>query len=223
MNINDLNDPPAVFNLSSPQDGFIVTDDTNEMEISWEDATPANNPWEHDIVHYLFVLKDIEIEDDSTWIATDETSFTINKQTVLDSIGYDGPPWIIEMALTWYVWARDDSGAVVRSTDNFTLNLNLDVDDEYGPAIPNVYFLAPNFPNPFNAETTVRFGIPTPGMTNVSVWDMHGRKIVGLASGYFHAGRYSVNWNADNVTSGVYIVRLQSGEFITMRKMILLR
>ena len=223
LTINDLNDPPDPFNLISPPNGFRVTDEIDEVQVSWEDATPADNPWEPDMVHYIFVI-DAEALEDSVWIPFDQTSFTIDKQTVLDSIGYEGPPWNIQMALSWRVWALDDNLAIVLASNaDFVLNLDLEVEDEYGPSIPYVYFLAPNYPNPFNAETTVQFGLPKPGMTNISIWDMHGRKVTDLASGYCYAGRYSVNWNADNVTSGVYIIRLQSGNFTTMRKAILLR
>jgi len=223
LTIYDLNDPPDPFALLAPDAGFTVTDDVEELTFQWEDATPADNPWEPDAVYYIFVLRDQEFPDDSVAIPMmDMTEFAVTKQGILDTLEFEEHQ--IFKTLEWYVRAIDDSMAFVDATDSpRVLNLVLVVEDQYGPAIPNVYFLSPSFPNPFNARTTVRFGLPTPGATSVTVWDMHGRRVADLTSGHHSAGRYSVVWDAQSVTSGVYIIKLESGSFKAMQKAVLLR
>lgn len=87
--------------------------------------------------------------------------------------------------------------------------------------LPKDYLLKQNYPNPFNPETNIEFSIPESGYTEIKVFDITGKLVSTLASQELQAGSYSVNWDASQVTSGVYFYSLQSGSFRTSRKMIL--
>jgi len=94
--------------------------------------------------------------------------------------------------------------------------------------IPDATFLAQNFPNPFNPNTTIAFGLKTDGFVNLSVYDAAGRLVTTLINESRPAGQYATVWNgkAQNgspVASGVYFYRLAAGNYIETRKMILLR
>lgn len=84
-------------------------------------------------------------------------------------------------------------------------------------------FLAQNFPNPFNRNTVIHFTLPVPQDVNLTVYDLHGRQIELLASGYQEAGGHTALFCADQLPSGVYIYRLTtSSGFRQTRKMLLI-
>ncbi len=94
--------------------------------------------------------------------------------------------------------------------------------------LPDATFLAQNFPNPFNPNTTIAFGVRSGGSVNLSVYDAAGRLITVLIDETRPAGRYTAAWNGEDqggtpVASGVYFYRLVAGEFTRTRKMVLLR
>ena len=95
-------------------------------------------------------------------------------------------------------------------------------------SVPVTYSLHQNYPNPFNPITTIRYDLPEAGHVNVVIYDMMGRQIKQLISGTEDAGRKSVVWDSTNdygkpVSAGVYMYRIQTGEYIQTKKMVLLK
>ena len=78
-------------------------------------------------------------------------------------------------------------------------------------------------PNPFNSITTVRFSLPAPERVYLSVFDVRGREVAVLAEGQFVAGHNGVEWNATDFSSGVYFCRIQAGDFVGLKKVMLMR
>jgi hypothetical protein len=102
-----------------------------------------------------------------------------------------------------------------------------DIEDP-GQAIPNVFSLAQNFPNPFNPTTEISFGLQADGNVSVEIYDIMGRKVKTLVNDYRPAGLYSVIWDSNNdhgdkVASGVYLYKLTSGDKVTTKKMVMLK
>ncbi len=96
------------------------------------------------------------------------------------------------------------------------------------PGIPANAFLSKNLPNPFNPLTTVRFGLPGPANVTVEVHDIAGRRVATIASGPYRAGTFSALWdgresNGRPSASGIYFIRMETRDFATTRKIILLR
>jgi len=97
--------------------------------------------------------------------------------------------------------------------------------------IPNNYSLSQNYPNPFNPSTTISFSLPSKSFVSLKVFDMIGREIATLASGELSAGTYTRQWNASNMSSGIYFYRLvandihsgQHGKVIETKKLVLIR
>jgi hypothetical protein len=89
--------------------------------------------------------------------------------------------------------------------------------------LPTVYELSQAYPNPFNAQATVRFALPDPGQVVVKVYDLRGREIQTLVDEHREAGFYAVVFDASNLSSGMYIIRMTSGTFIASRKMTLMK
>ena len=94
--------------------------------------------------------------------------------------------------------------------------------------IPSEYILMQNYPNPFNPITTLRYDLPEDGYVNIAIYDMLGREVKTLVNSKQDAGYKSVIWDATNdfdkpVSAGVYLYKIQAGEFVQTRKMVLLK
>ncbi len=90
-------------------------------------------------------------------------------------------------------------------------------------SIPQEYELFDNFPNPFNPTTIIRYGLPGDGFVTLKIYDILGREVATLVNEYKAAGTYNVTFNASNLSSGVYIYRLKSGDFVASKKLLLLK
>jgi len=87
--------------------------------------------------------------------------------------------------------------------------------------MPDKYFLNQNYPNPFNPSTTISFSIPTSEFVTLKVYDVLGREVATLANENLTAGSYSYNFDANNLTSGVDLYKLQAGKYNEMKKLVL--
>ena len=100
-------------------------------------------------------------------------------------------------------------------------------------AVPSGYILEQNYPNPFNPGTTIKFTIPTESLTTLTVYDILGKEIAVLINEEKPAGSYEVNFSAKgesasggdvyNLPSGVYLYKLRAGDFVSLKKMVLLK
>lgn len=92
--------------------------------------------------------------------------------------------------------------------------------------IPNSFSLYQNYPNPFNPATKIKFDIPSSVKSSnakVTIYDALGREINTLVNEKLNPGTYEVEWGANNYTSGVYFYKLESGEYIQTKKMVLIK
>jgi len=99
---------------------------------------------------------------------------------------------------------------------------------EQEKALPKAFALYPAYPNPFNAETMIRYTLPKSVNIRLSVYNSLGREIRTLVAEDQPAGYYTVRWDGKDeqgraMPSGVYVYTLQAGEFVQMRKMVLVR
>ncbi|MBS1551299.1 MAG: T9SS type A sorting domain-containing protein [Bacteroidetes bacterium] len=88
---------------------------------------------------------------------------------------------------------------------------------------PETFSLSQNYPNPFNPSTTINYALPKDGMVTLKLYDLNGREIKVLVNETKSAGFYTLNFNASDLSSGVYFYKLESGNFITAKKMILMK
>lgn len=89
--------------------------------------------------------------------------------------------------------------------------------------IPSEYEMKQNYPNPFNPETNISFDIPEEAFTTINVFNSLGQKISILVDELLRPGSYSVAFNCDKLSSGVYYYTINSGNFNRTRKMILIK
>lgn len=106
------------------------------------------------------------------------------------------------------------------------VNFNFTTFTDVEPAIngiPDEYYLSQNYPNPFNPSTSINYSIPKDGFVSLKVYNVLGSEVATLVNNYKAAGNYEVSLNADNLTSGIYYYRIESGSFVQTRKMIVLK
>ena len=89
--------------------------------------------------------------------------------------------------------------------------------------LPVVFKLEQNYPNPFNPSTTIQFSIPQQTNVTLKVYDVLGNEVASLVNEEKARGVYNVNFNASQLASGVYFYRIQAGNFVETKKMILMK
>jgi len=89
--------------------------------------------------------------------------------------------------------------------------------------IPDEYSLHQNYPNPFNPRTTIRYALPEDTRVKLVIYNIAGQKIKTLVNEEKEAGYHESIWNGDDVAGGIYFCRLQAGDYVQTRKMVLLK
>jgi|WetSurMetagenome_2_1015567.scaffolds.fasta_scaffold142188_1 hypothetical protein len=88
---------------------------------------------------------------------------------------------------------------------------------------PKIFGLSQNYPNPFNPKTTLRFSLPESGNVKLTLFNSIGQEIKTIVKEYKESGMHTINFDASELNSGMYIYKLESGSFVQTRKMILLK
>jgi len=103
-----------------------------------------------------------------------------------------------------------------------------DIADQSQPVLPLAFGITGNYPNPFNPTTLIKFSIDKPGRVELEIYDILGRKVNTLQSGFKTPGVHEISWNSkdsrgQDVASGMYFIRLSNDEQQSVQKMMLLR
>src|SRR5690606_4229678 len=84
--------------------------------------------------------------------------------------------------------------------------------------VPSEFGLTQNYPNPFNPSTKIAFDLPKQSFVRLKVFDITGREVAVLVNKDLHAGSYSVDFSGEGFTSGVYLYRIEAGDFIRTKR-----
>ena len=128
----------------------------------------------------------------------------------------------VEFGKTYYykLVAVDFSGNKSEYSENIYA---LVTDVEFESEIPTVYDLGQNYPNPFNPSTVINFSLPESGLVSLKVFDILGQEVAELVNQIKSAGVYEVSFDASNLTTGLYIYRIEAGNFVATKKMLLVK
>jgi hypothetical protein len=88
---------------------------------------------------------------------------------------------------------------------------------------PEEYSLEQNYPNPFNPSTSIKFSLPETADVSLVIYNALGQKVTELVNGKLEAGKYSYQWDASDIATGMYIYELRASNFVSVKKMILLK
>jgi len=172
------------------------------------------------LLHHKYAIVDAEplgytpyvITGSHNWSSSAENSNDENTLIIQDELV--GNFYLQEFAARYYEAGGTDSINIVTTVENEI-------------EIPDNYILYQNYPNPFNPVTTIKYSIPNAGKVELIIYNELGQKVDVLVNEFENIGNYSVQFNASSVNgglaSGIYFYRLSSGDFIQVKKLILLK
>ena len=212
---DEFPESPGSFSTVYPIDQSVH--DQSEIEFIW------NKPLDPDPIETLHyqVIYTTNYEDwlslanyISSEIIEDDTSIILQLQN--DSRYY------------WGVKVTDSDGFSLFGNDSLPQELiigSLKINDI---STPSKFSLHQNYPNPFNPVTKIKYDIAKQGNVSLSIYDIKGRKIISLINKQQEAGTYSVLWNGkndfgENLPGGLYIYRIESGGFLSTKKLIYIK
>jgi ligand-binding sensor domain-containing protein len=128
------------------------------------------------------------------------------------AIDSHGTKWIVTINDDWenYLSAFNENGLVP-------------IQDDINKFSPKVFLLSQNYPNPFNPSTAINYQIPEESLVQIKVYDVMGREIKELVNEQKKAGFYRINFDGSNLSSGMYLYRIDAGKFSSVRKMLLVK
>jgi|LDZT01.1.fsa_nt_gi hypothetical protein len=196
-----------IFNIENPSDqyffegyvqGYINEDKKKDCLIRGNTGKNAKM--------YTYLGPSDLIYPDTIFIFDDPTTFSfLEPQTTID-LNSDGIDEIIVLRIVqpYDVW-KSSYSIDIYSSQPFQVN-NINENSESN--IINGFLLKPNYPNPFNNSTNIRFYLPNSAQIQITVHDILGREIALLTDSFYQPGTYTLVWNAQELSSGVYFIKM---------------
>ena len=211
-------------------DGLVRNDEAS-IDFHW-----SVNP--HQFEHNMTITADVEIdgiqisEDDQLGVFVNgecrgtavPTYFPLTDSYTANLMVYgnDGE----ELSFRVYQKANDTELEIF---DHLTFEVNGIIGNDIEPVLlskittPEEYSLSQNYPNPFNPSTTIRYQLPASGSVLLAIYNVNGQLVEELVNKQVEAGYHQITWNADNQPSGLYLVRITAGDYVSTQKMLLLK
>ncbi len=172
----------------------------NNVNLNWSTATELNN-------------SGFEIQRKSENSSWSNAGFVAGFGTTTESKSYSFTDNNLAVGnYTYRLKQIDFNGGYEYSNE-----INVDVN------APLTYNLEQNYPNPFNPSTLIKYSVAKDGFVNVSIFNLLGEKVATLVNGNMKAGSYELNFNASQLSSGVYFYSIEAGDFKAVRKMMLMK
>ncbi len=179
---------------------FNAVSANDEVELNWSTATETNN-------------QGFQIERKSGNSEFEEVGYVAGFGTTTEAKSYSFVDAGVTVGTyTYRLKQIDFSGKF-----EYTHEVNVDVTS------PIEYALEQNHPNPFNPSTMIKYSIAEDGFVKLAVYNLTGEEVALLVNSQQKAGRYEIDFNASNIASGVYIYRMESSNFITSKKLMLMK
>ena len=170
------------------------------VQLNWTTATELNNQ-----------RFEIERKSEANWV---KIGFVPGNGTTTEPRDYSFIDNNVPNGIYTYRLKQLDFGG------NFAYSNEVTVEVEH---TPNGYSLSQNYPNPFNPTTKIKYSVPVDGSINISVYNVLGEKVAEVVSGFHNAGSYQVTFDAGRFLSGMYIYEMQSRDFVSVKKMMILK
>ena len=187
--------------IRAPTSLDVQSSGLNEITLSWSDKSAVEDG---------YIIERME-SPDTSFIVLD----TLKESGVTEYVDNE-----VEQGKTYTYRVKAYKGSAVSDYSN-EASFATDVKEEEG--IPTEYSISQNYPNPFNPTTKIKFALPKTALTKIIIYDLIGREVQTLINKELEAGYHEISIDANNLTSGVYFYRVQSGDFIQTKKMILMK
>lgn len=212
------------FQQTSPFSGTSRTIDENESRTLHFRWSAANSGFDIAYTWYLYP-SDYDYTDPIATFELEETDLLVSYKQLYDSLKEAGIRPGATFEGKWAVKAQTRS-MEKWSSEPFNINLTRDGTETstvYESDLPREYKLEQNHPNPFNPVTNIQYALPEPGHVTLTVYDLIGRQIQVLVNEVQSSGYKNVRFDATGLSSGIYIYRIESGDFVKNRQMMLVK
>ena len=202
----------SLWNFDHQPKVFIISPNGGEV---WATNDTVNITWTSEIINYVKI--ELSINNGISWTS------------VVDSVPSSGIySWIVDTTIApsteCLMKITDISDSAVYDESDSVFKIENPISFfEASNNIPIKYQLKQNYPNPFNPFTLIKYSIPKNGMVTLKVYDILGKDVMTLVNENQKSGDYSIKVNASNLSTGVYLYRLESGKYSASKKMILLK
>ena len=206
----DFQESPESFSLISPENNSQL--DLLRPIFSWESSV---DPDPRDEVKYTLIILSAS---DTIYLFSgiEDTTHHVIEDIEIGSY-------------KWHLIAEDadDSSLDTPSSEVFSLNIIVGIDDEF-TGIPEEYDLYQNYPNPFNPSTVIKYALPEASGVSLVIYNIMGQEVMRWDESNVTPGYHEKRWDGKTqsgipVSSGIYVYRLQAGDFVQTRKMLLLK
>jgi hypothetical protein len=196
----DPPDWPLPVELSS----FTVKASGDKVELKWETKTEVSN-YGFEIERSSAVSNENKIWQKIGFVEGNGNSNSPKQYSFKDNNPWGGSKFI-------YRLKQIDTDGAFEYSDEVEVEL-----------LPSKYELFQNYPNPFNPITSIKFSLPEDAQVSIKIYDMLGALVDELVNAEYKAGYHKVDFNAGQFASGIYIYRLESKNFISIKKMVLIK
>jgi hypothetical protein len=208
-NHNIIMGGPKISYWGEPKEVYISTD----MCTTWTTIASINTQvglsWSSGLLEGMLV----GTEDSGVFLFSDEGDSLGSRNEGLTNLNVHA----LTLDNNGYIYAGTDNGVWRRPLSEVT-----SVEDNLIEA-PSSYILSQNYPNPFNPNTKIKYSVPELSQVQIKVFDVLGNEIETFVNEEKPAGTYELTWYAESLPSGVYFYRIQAGDFIKTKKMLLLK
>ncbi len=179
---------------------FTATSNGADVELKWTTATETNN-------------QGFQVEKISAGGTFEQIGYVAGFGTTTEPKTYS------------FIDSKLESGDYTYRIKQIDFDGTFAYSDEVNVAVelPLEYALEQNYPNPFNPSTTIKYSIPEDGFVKLAVYNMLGEEVAAIVSTTQKAGRYEVNFNASQLSSGVYVYRIEASNYVASKKLMLLK
>ncbi len=208
--IGTVGDSPLPIQLAYFGGSVVNTDD---VLLSWQTVTELNN-------YGFYVQRRAEAQEQFVELPN---SFVAGNGTTIQPNDYAWTDENVAPGRYYYRLRQVDLDGTVHFTDAAEVNVEL-LAGVINEETPNTFALEQNYPNPFNPSTKIQFSVEKSGIAELTVFNLVGQTVATIYSGYAETGRrYQVDFDASNLTNGVYFYKLTSNNESSIRKMTLLK
>jgi hypothetical protein len=216
---------PGPFGLLTPADNAVVTleaDNSTIINVSWEAS--------ENTTRYEFVAIEAggDLDSDDALVLLSDFGGVASTLRLPNLAFYNamidrGHAEGSSVNMIWSVKATAGNTSIFADeVFNITFNMGQGTNIE-GEDNPFEFRLAQNYPNPFNPTTNISFSIPFASDVTLEVFNMQGQRVATLVNGMTNAGAHTVPFNAESLSSGIYMYRLTAGNFSQTNKMMLVK
>ena len=210
------------------------TYDAKGNMLSFLEESSSNGQWsnfERDSYNYDANGRDtsylVELWSNGQWVNYERYGYSYDVNGNLTSVWHDG--WFSSSWQPVSMFPVDVYDSVGNYYEYWGYNITLirrliatGIASQNGTE-PTTYSLSQNYPNPFNPSTTIKFTLPQASRVNLTVYDILGREVSVLVNEKKDAGVYEVKLGGSNLASGVYFYRLQAGDFVSTKRLLILK